>query len=85
MCHVAGQAWATIEEEPIEELGCSSEAEPIRQDCTPPGASAPGLPLHYMLTASDAGTRGCRLPELSRCIVNNALASHVRNGVYMQS
>lgn len=43
VCLFAGQARATIEEEPTEELGCSSEAEPICQDCTPPGAPAPGM------------------------------------------
>ena len=48
---VAGQARTTIEEEPTEELGCSSEAEPIRQDCTPPGAPAPGLPPELLYVA----------------------------------
>lgn len=43
--HIVGQAWQTIEEEPIEELGCSSEAKPIRQDRPAPGAIAPGMPL----------------------------------------
>ena len=42
---ITGQARPSFEEEPIEEPGCSSEAEPIRQDCTSPGASAPGLLL----------------------------------------
>jgi hypothetical protein len=46
--HIAGQAWQTIEEEPIEELGRSSEAKPIRQDCPPPGAIAPGMPLGWL-------------------------------------
>ena len=38
----AGLKGTAIEEEPIEELGRSSEAEPICQDCPAPGALAPG-------------------------------------------
>ena len=49
----AGQAWQAFEEEPIEELGCSSEAEPIRQDCTPTGAIAPGMVMPTLITTEN--------------------------------
>ncbi len=64
--HIAGQAWQTIEEEPIEELGCSSEAKPIRQDCPPPGAIAPGMPSG-LLTVSTLTSAEVLVKLFLRC------------------
>ena len=60
-----GKARPTFEEEPIEEPGSSSEAEPICQDCTPPGAVAPGslsaLPVGCAYKLQSQGSVvGCR-------------------------